>query len=138
MNQNPWYLERMVQYEQDRTDQALKQIRLEEEALKARVRHPGLLAKARFLMRRWVEARQQHATSAPRPLTTAPAKHQIGIWRSAILRGILTFRLSSRSRKVYVLERSQASASVRAAATARPDPSDIASANASAPRASRA
>ena len=35
MNMNPWYLERMVEYEQDRIRRDMKQIRLEEEAIQA-------------------------------------------------------------------------------------------------------
>ena len=35
MNQNPWFVERMVEYDQDRVRRDMKQIRLEEEALKA-------------------------------------------------------------------------------------------------------
>ena len=35
MNMNPWYLERMVEYERDRIRRDMKQIRLEEEAIQA-------------------------------------------------------------------------------------------------------
>ncbi len=35
MYQNPWQVERMAQYEQDRIQKDMKQIRLEEQALKA-------------------------------------------------------------------------------------------------------
>ena len=35
MNQNPWYVDGMAQYERDRIRSELKQIRLEEKALKA-------------------------------------------------------------------------------------------------------
>ena len=53
MNMNPWYLERMVEYEQDRIRRDMKQIRLEEAATqggrteekttKARLNRPRLL-----------------------------------------------------------------------------------------------
>jgi hypothetical protein len=35
MNQNPWYLERLAEYERDRIQREIKQIRLEKEAMKA-------------------------------------------------------------------------------------------------------
>lgn len=35
MNMNPWYVERMVEYERDRIRGDMNQIRLEEEALQA-------------------------------------------------------------------------------------------------------
>jgi hypothetical protein len=35
MNMNPWYLERMAEYERDRIRRDMKQIRLEEEAIQA-------------------------------------------------------------------------------------------------------
>ena len=35
MNQNPWYVDGMAQYERDRIRSELKQIRLEEKAMKA-------------------------------------------------------------------------------------------------------
>jgi len=35
MNMNPWYLERMVEYEQDRIRRDMKQIRLEEDTIRA-------------------------------------------------------------------------------------------------------
>ncbi len=36
MNQNPWHVESMAQYERERIQKEMKQIRLEEEALKAK------------------------------------------------------------------------------------------------------
>ena len=35
MNMNPWFLERMAEYERDRIQSDMKQIRLEEEAMRA-------------------------------------------------------------------------------------------------------
>ena len=35
MNMNPWFLERMVDYERDRIQNDIKQIRLEKEAMQA-------------------------------------------------------------------------------------------------------
>ena len=35
MNQNPWYLERLAEYERDRIQRDIKQIRLEKAAMKA-------------------------------------------------------------------------------------------------------
>ena len=35
MNMNPWYLERMVEYERERIRRDMQQIRLEEEAIRA-------------------------------------------------------------------------------------------------------
>lgn len=47
MNMNPWFLERMVEYERDRIRRDMKQIRLEEEAMRAR-RTEEKTTKARF------------------------------------------------------------------------------------------
>ena len=38
MNQNPWYLERLAEYERDRIQRDIKQIRLEQKAMKANSR----------------------------------------------------------------------------------------------------
>jgi hypothetical protein len=35
MNHNPWYLERLAEYERDRIQHDIQQIRLEKEAMKA-------------------------------------------------------------------------------------------------------
>ena len=47
MNTNPWFLERMAEYEMDRIQRDMKQIRLEEEAMQAG-RVVENLAKARL------------------------------------------------------------------------------------------
>lgn len=58
MNMNPWYLERMVEYEQDRIRRDMKQIRLEEEAIQAQAscieekRKEAPIYRARLLM--WI------------------------------------------------------------------------------------
>lgn len=47
MNMNPWYLERMAEYERDRIRHDMKQIRLEEAAVQAG-RTQGKTTKARL------------------------------------------------------------------------------------------
>jgi hypothetical protein len=64
MNQNPWYLERMGEYERDRIRDEMKQIRLEEEAMKAghieenkttaHVYHPRLLTRIVPIFVKWM------------------------------------------------------------------------------------
>lgn len=47
MNMNPWFMERMAEYERDRIQRDMKQIRLEKEALPAS-RAEENIAKIRF------------------------------------------------------------------------------------------
>lgn len=64
MNQNPWYLERLAEYERDRIQRDIKQIRLEKAALKAnsleekttkaRVFRPHLLMRVMLTTIKWL------------------------------------------------------------------------------------
>ena len=76
MNQNPWHVESMAQYERGRIQQEMKQIRLEEEALKGRVRRPGLLQQARLMVSKWLSTSTTQAApkEAPPAFIPSPGK----------------------------------------------------------------
>jgi hypothetical protein len=75
MNTNPWFLERMAEYERDRIRRDMKQIRLEEEAMrarrpeekttKARLYRPRLLMQSIPIFVKWMFSvgRQMHEYS---------------------------------------------------------------------------
>ena len=64
MNQNPWYVDGLAAYERDRVRSEMKQIRLEEAAMKAgdleqakgksRASRPGLLVQIVLLTMKWL------------------------------------------------------------------------------------
>lgn len=64
MNHNPWYLERLAEYERDRIQRDIKQIRLEKAAMKAnslkekttkaRVFRPRLLVRVMLTTIKWL------------------------------------------------------------------------------------
>ena len=76
MNMNPWFLERMAEYERDRIRRDMKQIRLEEEAMragrteekttKARLYRPRLLMQIVPIFVKWIFSvgRKIHAYSS--------------------------------------------------------------------------
>jgi hypothetical protein len=57
MNQNPWNLENMAQYERERIQQEMRGIRQLEEALRARVRPPNVRRPVWMVILRWFIAR---------------------------------------------------------------------------------
>ena len=77
MNENPWRIDDIARMQRERIQGEMRQIRLEEKALKAGVRGPGLMARARLRLQAWVKARsgrQAHTAPALGPLTLTDAK----------------------------------------------------------------
>ena len=65
MNMNPWHVENMAQYERDRIRDEVRQLRLEQKALKRRIRRPSLVLKVwRLLFSR--SAPQASSQRSPR------------------------------------------------------------------------
>ena len=81
MNENPWHVYDEARMQRERVQEEMRQIRLEEKALKARGRRPGLLPQVWLIVSRWLEARNKQ-TAQPnrrRSLTAMHAKHHPGI-----------------------------------------------------------
>jgi len=77
MNQNPWQVENMAQYERGRIQQEMKEIRLLERALKARVRRPSLQRQVWRLILRRLVARARPAVRAAEVPAVGEAKLKI-------------------------------------------------------------
>jgi hypothetical protein len=66
MNENPWRVESVAGLQRERVQEEMRQIRMEEKALQARERRPGLLLRGWVLLRAWVSApRKQAAVAVP-------------------------------------------------------------------------
>ena len=65
MNMNPWQVENMARYERDRIRDEVRQIRLEQKALKARIRQPSLVLKVWKLFFTRAGATGEQPTAAP-------------------------------------------------------------------------
>ncbi len=72
MNVNNLYTEAYIRFQQERVQEEMKRIRLEEEALKGRP-HPPLLPRLRLLVQNWVEARKN------RPVQAIVVEHPVKI-----------------------------------------------------------
>ena len=81
MNQNPWHVENMAQYERERIRQEMGQIRLGERVSKPKVRGPRPIARLWHLVRRWFATQQKRQDEAVRrqPAGTTNANRQIRI-----------------------------------------------------------
>ncbi len=82
MYDNPWRIDDIARMERERIRDEMRQIRLEEKALQARVKGPGLLAKALLKAKEWLKARETRPEYSPRvqpPLTLTQVKPHTGI-----------------------------------------------------------
>ena len=61
MNQSPWYVENMAEYERERIRQEMGQIRLGERVSKPQVQGPRPIARLWHLVRRWFATRPHAA-----------------------------------------------------------------------------
>ncbi len=78
MYDNPWRVNEISRLQRDRVQEEMRQIRLEEEALRAQVRRPGLIEKLWAGFRNWLKSAEQrpaYSARPARPLTLAQAKH---------------------------------------------------------------
>ncbi len=78
MNDNPWRVNELSRLHRGRLQEEMRQIRLEEEALRARVKGPGLFEKLLGRLGAWFkspESRPVYTARPSRPLTLANAKH---------------------------------------------------------------
>ncbi len=73
MNMNPWHVESMAQYERECIRAEMRQIRLEEKALKARVRAPRLVLKVWKLFFQRLQAGRRQTPEVQRLSTLAPS-----------------------------------------------------------------
>jgi hypothetical protein len=76
MNQNPWQVESLARYERDRIREEMRQIRMQERALKARVRKPNFKFQVWRILLRWLVTGSSgpKQTGAPSTLRAAPRK----------------------------------------------------------------
>ena len=81
MNDNPWHIDDIARMQRERVQEEMRQIRLQEKALKARARRPGLLPQIWLIVSRWLKARNEQKAQAleRRPLTAMQTKHDSGI-----------------------------------------------------------
>ena len=81
MNENPWHVYDEARMQRERVQEEMRQIRLQEKALKARGRRPGLLPQVWLIVTRWLHARNEQRAQAleSRPPTAMHAKHDSGI-----------------------------------------------------------
>ena len=77
MNENPWHVYDEARMQRERVQEEMRQIRLQEQALEARGRRPGLLPQLWRIVSRWLEARNRRRAESfeQRPLTAIQAKH---------------------------------------------------------------
>ncbi len=78
MNENPWRIDDLARLQRGRLQEEMRQIRLEEQALRARQRRPGLIARLWARVQAWLKAPEPppaRRIRAKRPLTLAHAKH---------------------------------------------------------------
>ena len=64
MNQNPWQVDNMAQYERGRVQQEMREIRALERALKDRVRRPSMRQQVWLVILRWFIARAMRTVRA--------------------------------------------------------------------------
>jgi hypothetical protein len=76
MNDNPWHIESMARAQRERVQEEMRQIRLEEKALKAQSPESGLVLRLWLALQRWVVKRKAHPSPIGHyePFTPAEAK----------------------------------------------------------------
>jgi hypothetical protein len=72
MNDSPWHVNDMARMQRERLQEEMRQIRLEEKALSAGERRPGLLSQVGMLLSRWLKGSRKQATDAVRPPAIEP------------------------------------------------------------------
>jgi len=81
MNQNPWHVENQAQYERERIQQEMRQIRLGERASRGAVQRPGPVTRLWLLVRQWLATQHKRAGTAVqrRPTEATNARRQIRV-----------------------------------------------------------
>lgn len=80
MNDNAWNIDNIARLERERVREEMRQIRLEESAMKARQRRPSLVTQAKLAIRKWLEARDKAAQGFEQRRVQATAvKREAGI-----------------------------------------------------------